>query len=547
LPETDFHQGRVVNLDVMSPGLREKLCRLNALEPYYFYFFLLLNLIPVLSFKFFPTVDGPAHLYNSNLIVELLKHPGSPLHDFIVFKTNINLTWFGHFILSALLFVFPAFITEKIVLLIYLIGFPVSIRHLFRTLSIDDKYLIYLIFPFTYSFLFYYGFFNFNTGLVFFVFGVSFWIKYLNNPDTRKIIVLFLLSSLICLFHLFIFAIFLLVIFLLNIQNILFLKHDNATANQNPVKHIFLQLIPLSFGLVIMVNYLLFSQTTNGPSVYLPFSKIVTLLTTIMPAKGINYGKAAVFIKWIFYVLMAFIVYFLVVKIYYTRLKKKYIFRNKIWLFAALLMLILLFVVPDSKGHAIGFLTSRLMFFFFIFLIIWLASQDVFKWFKVLVFIVVNYLNFALIIHNYLSVSRGCKLAEEIHSVSRYIEPYRVVLPVVHSDDFIYGHISNYLSTDKPIVILEDYEAGLEHFPLQWNSKNITRSLFENLQPGNNFKDWVNSINHKKLINYVFILNDEHQPDRNSYGELINNSLKSDYALLYAGADGTIKLFRRRR
>ena len=69
----------------------EQLRKLSHIEPYYFYFFLLINLIPVLSFKFFPTVDGPAHLYNSNLIVELLKNPESTINDFFAFNHNINI------------------------------------------------------------------------------------------------------------------------------------------------------------------------------------------------------------------------------------------------------------------------------------------------------------------------------------------------------------------------------------------------------------------------------------------------------------------------
>jgi len=529
----------------MRSELKEKLIKLKSIEPYYFYFFLLLNLIPVLSFKFFPTVDGPAHLYNSNLIAELLKNPGSSLHDFFVFKDTINPNWFGHFTLSLFVFVFPGFIAEKLVLLIYLIGFPVSIRHLFRTLAIEDKYLLYMIFPFTYSFLFYYGFYNFNIGLVLFVFGVSFWLKYLNNLNIRKVIVLFLFSSLICLFHLFIFAIFLLVVFLINIQHVFFIKTDDKPAINNYGKHVMLQFIPLSFGLLILAEYILFSQAKNTLSVYLPLMDIVTQLYNIMPAEGINYGKAAVFIKWIFFILTAFMVYFLIAKIYYNRIKTKYPLRNKIWLFATLIMLILIFIIPDSIGP-IGFFTSRLILFFFIFLIIWLASQNVASWFKVLVFLIINYINFALILHNYLSVSRGCELAEEIHSVSRTIEPYSTVLPIINSDNFIYGHISNYLGADKPMIILENYEAYLDHFPLKWNPKKISGSLFENLLAGNNFNDWVSSITQENIINYVFVLNDQHETLNNAYSEMINKSLKSNYNLLYTGTDGTIKLFRKK-
>jgi hypothetical protein len=221
--------------------LFERLRKLGDIEPYYFYFFLLINLIPVLSFKFFPTVDGPAHLYNANLIVELLKNPNSTISNFFAFNDNINPNWSGHFLLSVFVSFLPGFIAEKIVLLIYLIGFPISFRYLFNVLLIKDKYLIYLIFPFTYSFLFYYGFYNFNIGLIFFFYGISFWIKYQNNLSLRNIIILLLFSSLIWLSHLFIFVLYLIVIFLINIQYFIQVKSYDILSIKIYFKNIILQ------------------------------------------------------------------------------------------------------------------------------------------------------------------------------------------------------------------------------------------------------------------------------------------------------------------
>ncbi|HNW90574.1 MAG TPA: hypothetical protein PKN48_12990, partial [Bacteroidales bacterium] len=447
----------------------ENIARLNKIEPFYFYFFLLINLIPVLSYKFFPTVDGPAHLYNSNLIVNLLQNPDSLLKDFFIFNENINPNWSGHFILSVLLLIFPGFMAEKIILLIYLIGLPLSIRYLFKTLSIENKYLIYLIFPFTYSFLFYFGFYNFNIALVLFIFGICLWLKYLNNLNLLKIIVLTIISSLICLSHLFVFAMFLMLIFMINIQDLIIAKGKNEFSLKYFTKRALLQFIPLLFGIFLMAKYLLFSQPDNSPAVYLPLKDIINLLIDVAPAKGINYGKVAIFTNWILYVLAAVMLYMLCLKIYRIRSENKFIFTNKPWLWITLATLILVFVFPDSKGAAIGFMTQRLLLFFFIFLIIWLSSQKTALWFKIIVFLLVNYVNYALVLHNFQSVSKGCELAEEIHAVADQIEPYSTVYPVVNSDYFIYRHISNYLGSDKPIIVLENYEASLEHFPLKWN------------------------------------------------------------------------------
>src|SRR6185437_14298022 len=116
--------------------VNKKLVWLEKLEPYYFYLFLLINLLPVVCFKFFPTVDGPAHLYNSRIIVELVENSNSPIHQFINFNSNLTSNCLGHYLLSFFLIFLPGFVAEKIILIFYLVGLPLSIRHLFKIIGI---------------------------------------------------------------------------------------------------------------------------------------------------------------------------------------------------------------------------------------------------------------------------------------------------------------------------------------------------------------------------------------------------------------------------
>ncbi len=523
----------------MSLKIEENLLRFNKIEPYYFYLFLVIHLIPVLSFQFFPTVDGPAHLYNSNLMVELIKNSSSPLHDFFVFNKSIHPNWSGHFLLSLFAWIFPGFIAEKLVLLIYLIGFPVGMRYLFKTLSIENKYLLYLVFPFTYSFLFFYGFYNFNIGLVFFLFGISLWIKYKNSPDIKKCIVLFIFSSLICLSHLFVFAVFLLVIFLLNIQHIF----SKKTGKVNYFKNILLQLLILSIGLVLMVKYLFFSAPNHQLAVYLPWREILGAIQDVMPAKGIHYGKAGTFTKWIFYIFVAYIIYLPVAKIYARLKKKDYIIKNKLWLWTAFIVFILTFLVPDNTG-SVGFITARFILFFFIFLMVGLASQKVAFWLRICVFIIINYISIALILHNYQSIAKDCRIAEEIYDVSKNMEPNSVVLPIVNSNNFIHAHISNYLGADKPLVVLENYEASLDYFPLKWNYAKVPSPLIEWYSNNDQCKAWKCINSQYKRIDYVFILDDQSESIDASCLEKINEVLKLHYTESYISKNGMIKLFK---
>ena len=62
----------------------------QKIEPYFFCVITGLTLSPVLFYKFFPTMDGAAHLYNSNLIVQLLFHNNENLNQFFQINTNIK-------------------------------------------------------------------------------------------------------------------------------------------------------------------------------------------------------------------------------------------------------------------------------------------------------------------------------------------------------------------------------------------------------------------------------------------------------------------------
>jgi len=269
--------------------INQKLIWLKRLEPYYFYLFVIVNLIPVICFRFFPTVDGPAHLYNSRIMVELFKNSNSPVNQFINFNPNITPNCLGHYILSFFLIFFPGFIAEKAILIIYLAGLPLSIRHLFKTFGIKNNYLIYLVFTFTYSFLFYYGFYNFNIGLVLLFFGLSLWLKYSRQFSFLKVIALMLISSLMCLSHLFVFLVFLIIIFILNIKDFaLFISRINTIKLPSP-KNYLLQLVSILPGIIITFQFVFSTSSLKANSTYIPFSNIVISLKYVMPSKGINY------------------------------------------------------------------------------------------------------------------------------------------------------------------------------------------------------------------------------------------------------------------
>jgi len=511
-------------------------------EPYFFFILVILYTIPILSFQFFLTVDGPAHVYNSTLITELW-NADSPVHHFLTFNETLTPNWLGHLLLSLLTTFLPSFIAEKIVLLIYVVGLPVGIRYLFNSIGIKNTYLIYFIFPFTYSYLFYFGFFNFNIGVVLFLFGIGLWIRKRKNITIGNFVKLSLMASLICLSHLFVFALFLMVIFFINLEDLVMLFRTNWNNRIELLKSFLFQFGCLPIGIIIVFLFLASDNPLMAPTEYLSFGDLFTSFKYIMPAKGINYTEYAPIVKPMLYVFAGLIFWIGIRNIISLFRKREILIANKTWLIICLTTLILGFLLPNRIGAA-GFISARLILFFFVFLIIWLASQPMTDWIKAIVIITITVVNIIVINHNYNSQSYSNNFISELRSISHNIKDYSTVLPITYSDNPMYAHVSNYLGVEKPIILLENYEVALNQFPLVWNMDNLPSLKFGNMDPNECFS-WPMPVASKnsQLIEYVCVINDRKITANDSCYKSLQSTLDIHYNLIDSTTNNRIKLY----
>jgi hypothetical protein len=86
----------------------------SKLEPYFFIGILLIYLWPILSCNPFPSIDGPAHLYNASIISTLLKSPLAPINQLFEFNTFPEPNWSGHAALCLFLQFLPPLMAQQI-------------------------------------------------------------------------------------------------------------------------------------------------------------------------------------------------------------------------------------------------------------------------------------------------------------------------------------------------------------------------------------------------------------------------------------------------
>ncbi|HXP50740.1 MAG TPA: hypothetical protein VN922_12335, partial [Bacteroidia bacterium] len=148
----------------------------NKLEFCLFYLCLLLNIWIPFSLSFLPSYDGPAHLYFSRVINYMLSG-NTLLNQFYVFNSVPVPNLADHCLLTLFGTIFSSSVSEKLLLLIYLVGLPLCFRSLVSYFNPQGKALSIFIFPLTHCLSFYMGGFNFYLSFLFLLVSVTYYVR----------------------------------------------------------------------------------------------------------------------------------------------------------------------------------------------------------------------------------------------------------------------------------------------------------------------------------------------------------------------------------
>lgn len=511
----------------------------NKAEPWFFYLLLILHMIPLLTAPAFITLDGPAHLYNAVVIQQLVLNPESSLNEYYVFSPGIVPNWLGHLLMSALLFLLPAFLAEKLVQLCCILALPLVFRYGLRQLhSEKNSILIYFVFPFTYSYLFYLGFYNFILGLALMFYALFRWNKFISGRhNTAALVQLAILTVLVYLSHLFVFGFLLLGILLLNL-------HKFVISDLSNVKRLFFsgtivkQLAAVLPAVVLLLIYLIQSplMTVNGKT-FLGSSELWKMLTLVQPAKGIEYGKENIFTQWIFYLLSIQIV------VHFVQWLRKPGFHVSPLSFMALMLAIIsllaYYILPDSNQLA-GFVSSRLLLMFYLFVILFLAVRQSPFILRFVSFILIVYVNLALLLIYHQHQMKHAAIGKSLIEMNALINPGSVILPLNDQENPLFGHASNYLGLNDGVVILENYEASQLYFPLRWKRQFPEKEEYEQLLQA---KSSIDSLG--RGFDYIFIMRNSNQHQAGNMEQKLTELLQNEFKISYQNSTTGLVLYER--
>lgn len=519
-----------------SNRLFDKLWRF---EPLLFAVFLIGHTLPVLLVEYFPTVDGPSHLYNARLIAEMWSGDSVSWSSYLEYNSQFTPNWFGHSILAILLCVMPASLAEKAILLFYLIGVPVALRRLMKTAGSESQYFVYLVFPFLYSYLFHYGFFNYSIGILFFFLGLEQWIRISTRYSWQRSIVLSLIVLLIAMSHPFVFGLFVASGFTITAMEVL-VKRGFAGQYQSLIA----QAISLIPGLILTIVFLVGSKTLDQQVSRLPWNDLFLSLKYLMPMKGIAPDAYVIPSRVMLYSFSILLVATGTIVVY----KRSMSSSSMKWASVTLITLCLLFTMPDYLGDA-GFISARLMWFFFIFLLLFFSSFRFPKVVSVPLVIVSIWLGFWNVSHNYREISIASKTASELAEASEYMEEQSTVVQLNQFCGKPFTQISHYAGVERDILMLSNYEAALNYFPLVWNYNEIPPFELGDMQPSS-CVHWIagkkTGANSEQIDYLLWIREPECSFELECKPELLQN-LNAFYELVFTSPSGNVSLYGKRR
>ena len=181
---------------------------------YTFFIFIHIGLVWLLPY--FPTQDGPSHIYNLFILKDLL-NGGMEWGRYFSYNLHASPNLAFNLLSYSMLHFFPPLIVEKIFLSIYIVLMGVSVYLFLCTFNKASLPFIFFVFPVIFNFNLFMGFYSYVITVSFFLLAFSSSWKLRNRSATYKFLFFNLTGYIIFYSHIIPFIFYLLALFCINI------------------------------------------------------------------------------------------------------------------------------------------------------------------------------------------------------------------------------------------------------------------------------------------------------------------------------------------
>jgi len=436
---------------------------ISSWEDRIFLLLVLLYLLPIWSIQFFPSQDGPSHVYNALIVKEYFNTNEYPLfHKYYDLNAKPMPNWFGHATMAILMFIVNPLIAEKLLLSGYVLLFLLSGRYLLINVDSTKKWLALAFFPFVYNYLLNMGFYNFSYSVGFFLLAVGYWWKHHQNLRLKHAAILNLIMV-CCYFSHMVST----VIALLSIA-VLWL----VTIRLNTIKKHLLQ-IPMLLPSCIFPLWFVVSHGTTSHGSHWPSKRLFNYFTALEVFYSFDNFQLYIGKILVFYFLVSLLVSIFTNKLRWAeRFRKPHLQKEDGFLLLSITCLILYITVPDGMSGG-GFITHRLSLYPYLILLPWLYGtlKQPIKWLSTTVLVVLALVNLVYLMRWYPMLDKDMK---EFRSGVEAVEPNKTIMPLIfnnhgHCDRIgMFLHAIGYYCAYTKGVEWDNYEATTNYFPIMY-------------------------------------------------------------------------------
>jgi hypothetical protein len=506
---------------------------IKKIEPLLFYLSIIIAALPIFCYDYFVTNDGPAHVYNANLIYHYFGEYHQSITALFNFNTAIEPNWIGHLVLIVFkLFLSGAF-SEKLLVALILVLFPFAMRKLVIAINKENALIAWLSIPFAFNFILLLGFYNFSMGVVLLLFALNHAVNCKFEYKEKQILWMLFYSVLLYFSHLIVYGLFIIFIFLG-----MFLKRDHLIIKKT------ILLIGFQLPLLVLCFLFLRNHSDGGDINALGFEVLLDWLLKARPLLIYNETSEA----WFGYVVNILMAYLILLGIVLLRLKKISIKANQnLVLFSVfmLLALVLFFIAPNELVSG-GFLNIRMLLLFYIFLIICLSFFTYPIFYIVPAIIITLSSTFYQQWNKFSEIKILSEDTSELTSIVKHLKSGKILIPLNYSQNWLHTNLSNYVAADKLILVLDNYEANTVHFPLKWVPTAQPNPLLGNFS--NSLNPSINIMPYEKKtglrVDYVVRWCYQHI-QKDSICEQTNKEIRTYFRLIYTSPKGNAELFER--
>jgi hypothetical protein len=426
--------------------------------------FIFLYLLPVWVFKFFPSQDGPSHLYNAQVLREYT-NPNYVFPQFFDLHLALFPNWLANLLEWAFLYIAPALIAEKLLLTVYVVAFPLSFFYFLDAVQAGRNLSGFISFLFIFNFLLMKGFYSFALAMPLFFFILGYWWKHKEHLGWKEIGLCNLFMGLIFLGHL--------VPYVLAGSSLGLLALVYFRKRFRPI--LLTAACVLPSGLLLLV-YLLTSSSIGGNLKNFQFTSLPVLLQQLT-SLGIlvSFNKTQlIFSQTTAAILGSLLVFSLWKDVQDSRkMLAPFLGQRFYFLLLAVVLLVVYFVIPKTIGSGtmlnerVGLLAVLVIPAFFR-----EGQHRVWRWLAVGLGAVLI-VNLAWLGYTFRGLNKY--LNAFVVAVPQ-IEPNKVLLPIVIGRNGpslkvgIFEHSDNYYTLDNGGINVMNYEAQYDYFPVKFKA-----------------------------------------------------------------------------